>query len=215
MNYAAVLDQVEYLAQNPVTLVVVSKGHSWVEMEPAYVAGCRDFAENRLPEAFEKQSEAPADIRWHYIGPLQKNKVKKAIGRFHLIHSVDTLELAEKIAECSFAAGITTAILLQVNTSGEATKQGLNPQDWKESYGAVQALPGLRIEGLMTMAPLTEDFPRIQRCFHDLRLLREVLTPMTHPPHSLHHLSMGMSHDFPIALREGATLLRLGTVIFK
>ena len=191
-----------------ITLLAVTKGHSWPQTTWLYDAGQRAFGENRLTEAFEKMESAPPDCRWHFIGTLQANKVRKAIGKFALIHSVDSLELAQKISECSLEAGTKTSILLQANTSGEASKHGLSPDAWKRCFDEVITLKGIYVQGLMTMAPLTEDSAAIQRCFAGLRYLRDALDP------SLPHLSMGMSHDFPLAIAEGATLVRIGTALF-
>lgn len=196
-----------------VTLVAVSKGFSWENVKPAYDAGCRNFGENRIQEALPKIEEAPKDIQWHFIGPLQLNKVRKAIGRFVLIHSVDDPKLAKKISECSLEVNLVTSILLQVNTSGEESKQGLSPTEWREAFKEVKDLPGISIRGLMTIAPLTEDKERIRSCFADLRLFRDEL--VDDYKISLPDLSMGMSHDYHLAIEEGATLLRIGSQIFK
>lgn len=191
-----------------IALIAVTKGNPWPQTSWLYDAGQRVFGENRLPEAFEKMESAPADCQWHFIGTLQTNKVRKAIGKFSLIHSVDSLELAQKLSECSLDVGIKTNILLQANTSGEASKHGLTPDAWKRCFEEVISLKGIQVQGLMTMAPLTEDLVAIQRCFAGLRYLRDALDP------SLPHLSMGMSHDFPLAIAEGATIVRIGTALF-
>jgi PLP dependent protein len=193
-----------------VTLIAVSKNRSVEQMMELYRQGCRDFGESRIQEALDKMEKMPTDIRWHLIGTLQKNKVRKAIGKFALVHSVDTPELARKISECSSEAGLTTQILLQANTSGEPSKHGLSPYQWNEAYPKLLKLPNLKIEGLMTMAPLVDDQQLIRRCFSNLRLLRDQLGGSP----ALPILSMGMSHDYRIALEEGATHLRVGTAIF-
>lgn len=219
--YLRILENIAEIAQrsgrdpSAITLVAVSKGYSWTQVQTAYSEGCRDFGESRLQEAFAKKVEAPTDIRWHLIGSLQKNKVRKVVGAFSLIHSVDTLEIAEKISECSHEAQLVTPILLQVNTSGEATKHGLTQKEWKRSLESILALPAIRIEGLMTMAPLVEDKKIIRACFADLRRMRDLLAPQFVPRHPFQHLSMGMSHDYPIAIEEGATLLRIGTALWR
>jgi len=193
-----------------IILVAVSKGVSWPQMQEVYAAGCRDFGENRLPEALEKMEQAPKDIRWHFIGNLQKNKVRKVIGRFAYIHSVDSLELAQKISSCSHEMNLTTHILLQVNTSGEQSKQGLTPEECIAQFDSFEKLSHIKIEGLMTMAPLTEDTKIIHDSFARLRHLRDQLSVKF----QLLQLSMGMSHDWQIAIEEGATMLRIGTAIF-
>lgn len=195
--------------RNPdtITLVAVTKMSPLEHVLPAYESGCRDFGENRVQEALGKISTAPNDLNWHLIGTLQKNKVRKVIGKFALIHSVDRLSLAEKISSCSEEEGIVTLILLEANTSGEEAKHGLTPEEWRECYPQVIALQGIKVEGFMTMAPFVEDEAVIRDCFRQLRLLRDELQPGG-------HLSMGMTHDYPIAIEEGATLLRIGTAIF-
>jgi pyridoxal phosphate enzyme (YggS family) len=175
-------------------------------MLPLYNQGCRHFAENRVDAALEKMELLPEDIQWHLIGTLQKNKVRKVIGKFALIHSVDTPELAKKISDCSLEAGLKTPILLQVNTSGEASKHGLSFEEWQKNYPEVANFEGIMIKGLMTMAPLVDDEKIIRTTFARLRELGKVL--------KLQHLSMGMSQDFPLAIAEGATLLRIGSALF-
>jgi len=198
-----------------ITLVTVTKTHPLEDILPVYDAGCRDFGESRLQEALEKIPQAPQDIRWHFIGTLQSNKVRKAISRFALIHSVDSVELAAKISQISVEMGMTTPILLQANTSGEASKHGLPPDQWKQAFESLLALPGIDIQGLMVMAPLTEDESVIRRCFSELRYLRDELASYPGISSSFRHLSMGMSYDYPIAIEEGATLLRIGSAIFE
>ncbi len=199
---------------NEVQLIAVTKGCAPQLVLSAYRAGCRNFGESRLPEAILKIEATPQDAQWHLIGTLQKNKVRKAIGMFALIHSVDSLELAAKISDVSLEMGKKTAILLQANMSGESSKHGLSSQAWKNVFGKCLDLPGIEIRGLMTMAPLTDNEEEITRCFSGLRILREELQNMAKNRATLQHLSMGMSHDYRIAIREGATLLRIGTSIF-
>jgi len=192
---------------NEIKLVAVTKGYPLEHVLPAYDAGAKIFGENRVQEALLKIDQAPKEIDWHLIGSLQKNKVRKAVGRFSLIHSVDCVDLARKISEVSIELGIVTAILLQVNTSGEETKHGLTPLEFTEAWPSLLPLKGIDIQGLMTMAPFVEDPQIIRECFQELRLLRD--------KHGLKHLSMGMSHDWRLAIEEGATLLRVGSAIFR
>lgn len=180
-------------------LVAVTKGHDWNECLPLYEQGLRDFGENRVQEAIPKIEAAPLDARWHFIGSLQKNKVSKVLGKFVLIHSVDNLELAEKISDLGGAE-----ILLQVNIRHQ---HGFTPADLRRNFQKMNDLPGLKIRGLMTMAPLTDDVALIRDTFKQVRLLRDEL--------GLKELSMGMSHDWKIALDEGSTLLRIGTALFN
>ncbi|MCC5831803.1 MAG: YggS family pyridoxal phosphate-dependent enzyme [Chlamydiales bacterium] len=195
-------------------LVAVSKGRAVEEIKEAYGAGCRDFGENRIQEALEKMEKAPSDIRWHFIGKLQKNKVNKAVGHFALIHSVDSPELAERLSRASEERGIKTAILLEANTSGEAAKSGLSAEGWEREFAEVVALKGIEVHGLMTMAPFTQEEEVIRHSFSELRLLRDRLQEIAKKRAQLSTLSMGMTHDYPIAIQEGATIIRIGTAIF-
>lgn len=220
-NYKKICDEIAFTAMkcgrkiSEVTLVAVTKNIPWKDILPIYEKGCREFGESRLHEALEKQTESPEDVNWHFIGTLQKNKIRKAIERFVLIHSVDTPDLAQKISECSIEKGITTKVLLEVNTSGEHSKHGLSVDEWERSFETVISLKGISIEGLMTMAPYTEEEAIIRNCFVKLRELREKLRLSLPEPNKFLHLSMGMSHDFKIAIEEGATLLRIGTALFS
>lgn len=197
-----------------ISLVAVSKNCPVESIASAYEEGCKLFGESRVLEALDKIPQLPSDCLWHLIGSLQKNKVSKAISAFQLIHSVDTPELAQKISQASQAQNLTTAILLQVNTSGELTKHGLSPLEWERSLDFINELPHLKIEGLMTMAPFTEDEQVIRSCFRSLYQLRERWRSQIKEPALFQQLSMGMSHDFLIAIEEGATLLRIGSAIF-
>lgn len=192
-----------------IILLAVSKGCSLEEILSTHKEGCRDFGESRVQEALLKIPAAPQGIRWHLIGSLQKNKVNKAIGKFALIHSVDSLELAEKISNASLE-GPKTAILLQVNTSGEPSKHGLSGEEWLKGLERVLQLPGISVEGLMTIAPFVEDEKIIRECFASLRKWQGIFSRYC----PMRHLSMGMSHDWRIAVEEGATILRIGTTIF-
>lgn len=219
-SYRSVKDHVDELARrcgrdpDSISLVAVTKTHSIEQVMPIYQAGCRDFGESRVQEALDKMPLMPDDSRWHLIGTLQANKIKKIIGRFVLIHSVDSLELTKKISEYSMLAKIVTPLLLQVNTSGELTKHGFTPEELRLQIREVFALEGVEVRGLMTMAPLTEDVGVIRQCFSILRYLRDEIKGWLDIPASFRELSMGMSHDYPIAIEEGATILRVGSAIF-
>lgn len=196
-----------------ISILFVSKYCSLESMESAYQEGCTMFGESRLQEALPKIHNFPHPCQWHFIGSLQRNKVAKVIDFFDLIHSVDSLELAHKIAIESESQNIRTSILLQVNTSGEKTKQGLSPSEWENQLTQLNALPNLSIEGLMTMAPLTQDADVIRKCFSMLTQCRERWKPLMNNSDVFKHLSMGMSNDYLIAIEEGATLLRIGSAI--
>lgn len=215
-RYRRLLNEIEGHAvacgRNPkeVSLVVVSKGHSWGEVEPLYEAGHRLFAENRLVEGLAKISEAPQDVEWHFIGSIQKNKARKTSENFALIHSVDSFELAKKISDCE----LESRILLQINVSGEVSKHGMTQEECVAMSERILSLPGLSVEGLMTMAPLTDDESLIRECFKNLRLLQKSLQK-TYGAATFPHLSMGMSNDYRLAIEEGSTLLRIGSALLK
>ncbi|MGM0440718.1 MAG: YggS family pyridoxal phosphate-dependent enzyme [Chlamydiota bacterium] len=211
--YMKVLEDVAAVARScgrkpeEITVVAVSKYIPLPDIQTVYSEGCRDFGESRLTEALEKAAHLPQGVRWHLIGSLQSKKVNKAIGKFDLIHSVDTLKLAHKISSSSLSHNITTNILLQVNTSGEESKHGFAVEECISAFEEVQNLPNIKVEGLMTMAPATEDTSIIRRCFKQLAELRDQL--------GVKHLSMGMSNDYRIAIEEGSTMVRVGSRIFS
>lgn len=217
-NYEFLLKKVRELAlkagrdPNEIKLIAVTKTWPLEHVMPAYEAGCRLFGENRVDEALAKMEQAPNDLQWHLIGTLQSKKVNKTIGKFALIHAVDSVKLAEKISAASLREGVVTSILLQANTSLEESKHGLTPHEWKISFSQVKKLEGLSIQGFMTMAPLTDDETVIRECFSQLRRLRDEI--QTSEKCKLPELSMGMSNDYPIAIEEGATILRIGSSIF-
>ena len=200
-------------ASKEITLIAVSKTHSVASIQDVYQQGCRHFGENRVQEALEKMSQLPSDCQWHFVGTLQKNKINKVLSHFQLIHSVDSVELAQQIAQASQQRQLTTSILLQVNTSLEATKHGLTGEQWEEQLPAVIDLKGIEIKGLMTIGPLTMDQAHIRAAFAQLRELRNRWRPSMKQPH-FYDLSMGMSNDYLIAIEEGATLIRIGSAIF-
>lgn len=200
--------------RNPedITLVAVSKQHPVSSVLLAYNAGCLDFGENRVKEAEEKIPRAPDDTRWHFVGRLQSGRVPIVVDSFDLIHSVDSRSLAERISDRSEKIGKITEILLQVNTSGEESKQGLSPEEWEVFFDEVVAMKGVSVKGLMTMAPFTDDKEAIRATFSRLREFRDKVNPCSGD--EVFHLSMGMSNDYEIAIEEGATILRIGTEIF-
>jgi hypothetical protein len=196
-----------------ITIIAVTKSVPWSSGMQLYAAGQRHFAENRLQIALPKMAEAPGDVQWHFIGRLQRNKVKKVVAAFDWIDSVDSVALAEEISICSAATGRNPKILLQVNSSGESTKQGFTIPEALEAAGAIAAMPSMQLMGLMTIAPHHVSSVELHQCFGQLRKLRERLTLECNL--SLPHLSMGMSSDYPVAIAEGATMVRIGTALFS
>lgn len=215
-NLAKVKEQIDNIN---VKIIAVTKYSSQEQIFEAYNLGVRNFGESYLQDAIEKisrksQYENPEDlISWHFIGRLQKNKVKQVVGKFCLIHSVDSLELGVLINKVANGNGLVQDVLLQVNISGEETKAGFNPDDLRDSFGKLIKLPDIRIQGLMTIAPKTDDKNLIRSYFSDLSRLQKELNKnfMT----DIKELSMGMTNDYKIAVECGATMIRIGKGLFK
>jgi pyridoxal phosphate enzyme (YggS family) len=200
--------------RNPdeVKLIAVSKYFGVDTIIEAKNCGLSDFGENRAQELTLKYEKLGNTVTWHFIGTLQKNKVKFAVNAAELIHSVDSLELVEEINLKAEKLGIVQKILLEVKTSGEETKSGLETEN--EIMNLVKRcseLKNIKLEGLMTMAPLTEDANIIRKSFRDLRNLKDQIN---NKGYNLTELSMGMTSDFEIAIEEGATMIRIGSAIF-
>ena len=222
-NLNAVRQRIEQAAQragrnpNEITLVAVSKTKPMAAIQAAYSAGQRDFGENRLDELWEKVDQAHAlgltDIRWHMIGTIQSRKTAQAVGPFALIHSVDREKIANYLSRDALATGNVMNILLEVNASGESTKHGFTPDELVQLAPTLLRLPGIRIQGLMTMAPHAENPEATRPVFQALRQLSDQLTA-AHGHEQWSQLSMGMTNDFEIAIEEGATLVRIGSAIF-
>jgi pyridoxal phosphate enzyme (YggS family) len=189
-----------------VTLVAVTKTVDAAAIETAFNSGIRDFGESRVQEAkpkIEQLQRLKPGITWHMLGHLQTNKAKTAADIFDIIHSVDSLKLAETLNDCSPKR---LPILIQVNISAEATKGGFQLPEVKDAVKQIGRLPNLEIQGLMTIAPWVDNAEEVRPIFRQMRQLRDSL--------GLRHLSMGMSDDFEVAIEEGATLVRIGRAIF-
>lgn len=197
--------------RHPVSIVAVTKGHGAQAIRAAVSAGLEDIGENRVQEALQKQDGLPdLSVRWHLIGTLQRNKARHVAGRFALIHSVDRADLAAEL-DRRVPVGSRQAVLVQVNCSGEPQKSGIPPESLAELLDQLRSLERLEAQGLMTMSALTADASEQRRTFRQLRELRDAAE---RSGHRLPQLSMGMSGDYPIAVEEGATMIRLGTVLF-
>ncbi len=217
MSVAANLARIkETLGMAPVTLIAVTKTVGMASIEEAYASGVTEFGENRVQDALEKQQQVPPHmsdkIHWHLIGHLQTNKVKKIIGKFNLIHSVDSFHLAQEISAQAQSRSTVQPVLLQVKVVADPAKSGFEPEELRAKFGQLMALPGLRIDGLMTMAPLTDDRAVWHTCFNGLRALRDELASGFGIP--LKELSMGMTQDWQEAVQCGATMIRLGRAVF-
>ena len=196
---------------HPVRIVAVTKSQGPEAVRAAAAAGLEDVGENRVQEALAKQEGlADVGVRWHLIGSLQRNKARQVIGRFALIHSLDRVELATEL-DRRVTAGTRQAVLVEVNCSGEPQKGGVEPERLEALLEQIAGLPRLELRGLMTLAALSDDEGVQRRAFGLLRSLRD---RMQRAGYALPELSMGMSGDFPVAVEEGATLVRLGTLLF-
>lgn len=212
---AGVRDTIERARQQggygqTVTIVGVTKTYGPDAVVAAWNAGIQDVGENRVQEATEKMASVAVPVRWHMIGHLQRNKVKQ-LDAFHLVHSMDSARLADALAAHGVERGRPVDVLAQVNVSGEGSKGGYEPAGFEREVERLRGLPGLVVRGVMTMAPLGADDATLRRVFGGARRCAELLRAGGHPAMEL---SMGMSGDYEIAVKEGATLVRLGTILF-
>ena len=197
-----------------VHLICVTKTKPEEMLQEAYEAGQRDFGENKVQEICRKKPNLPQDVRWHMIGHLQRNKVKQPIGQTVMIHSVDSIRLAETISAEALKAGITIPVLIEVNMAGEDSKFGVSPDETEALVRAASALEGIKVSGLMTIAPYTDDPETNRPYFAGLRELAVDIGQKCIDNVSMSVLSMGMTGDFEVAIEEGATHIRVGTGIF-
>lgn len=197
-----------------VTLIAVSKTKPIPMLQEAYEYGCRHFGENKVQELVDKYEVMPKDIKWHMIGHLQRNKVKYIVDKVYLIHSVDSLRLAEEISKEALKKQVTVNILVEVNVAGEDSKFGTTTQEALELVQAISALPGISIKGLMTIAPYVENGEENRQYFVKLRQLSVDIMRKNIDNVSMDVLSMGMTGDYQVAVEEGATYVRVGTGIF-
>ena len=202
--------QVRRRVGQDVTIIAVTKTYGRDAVEAAWRSGLRDVGENRVQEAVAKMAAIQVPVRWHLIGHVQRNKVKDVDG-FALVHSVDSARLADALDELGVARARAVDVLLQVNTSGELSKYGWAPEDLRAEAERLVERPGVRVRGIMTMAPLDASVDVLRATF---RGAREALAVVREAGHPATELSMGMSNDFEIAVEEGATMVRLGTILF-
>ncbi len=200
--------------RDEVTLVAVSKTKPVEMIREAYDAGIRDFGENKVQEMMEKQEQLPGDIRWHMIGHLQRNKVKYLIGKVHLIHSVDSLRLAQDISAQSIKNDVDTDILIEVNIAGEASKFGISRDEALTLVEQAALLPRIHIKGLMVVAPYVDDPEENRSYFKQMKQLSLDIESKNIDNATVCMLSMGMTGDYEVAIEEGATRVRVGTGIF-
>ncbi|MCI8895577.1 MAG: YggS family pyridoxal phosphate-dependent enzyme [Lachnospiraceae bacterium] len=197
-----------------VTLIAVSKTKPVSMLETVYEAGIREFGENKVQELTEKYELLPKDIHWHMIGHLQRNKVKYIVDKACLIHSVDSLRLAEEISRMAQAKQVEADILVEVNIAGEESKFGMTAQEAISLVTEIAALPGIHVRGLMTIAPFVEDPEENRMYFRKMKELSVDINRKNIDNVGMDILSMGMTGDYMVAIEEGATMVRVGTGIF-
>lgn len=197
-----------------VTLIAVSKTKPVSALQEAYDAGVRDFGENKVQELTTKAEVLPQDIRWHMIGHLQRNKVKYIIGKVCMIHSVDSLRLAEEISREAVKKQTEVDILIEVNVAEEESKFGVSPDEAENLVRQIAVLPGIHVRGLMTIAPFVEDAEKNRKYFRQLRQLAVDIGSKNIDNIDMSILSMGMTGDYRVAIEEGAAYVRVGTGIF-
>lgn len=196
-----------------VRIVVVTKGHPLEAVEAALGAGLEDLGENRIEELEAKARRVGgAEVRWHMVGHVQRRAAPRLRGVAYLLHSLDSLRLAERLERTASEGEDVLRVLVQVNVSGEASKSGFESGDALDALERLAGLSSLRVEGLMTMAPFTEDAEVLRRTFGDLRRLHEEARERV-PGYRGVELSMGMSNDFELAVEEGSTIVRIGTAL--
>ncbi len=200
-----------------VTLLAVSKTKPMEDIVAAYAAGQRAFGENRLEELWQKVEAARElgldEIRWHMIGSIQSRKTSLTVGPFELVHSVDRMKIVIRMSRDALEAETITEVLLEVNVSGEESKHGFSPAELRKEVAEIVTLPGIRVHGLMTMAPIVDDPEKVRSYFAQLRALRDELANQ-YSSVDWSELSMGMTQDYEVAVEEGATIVRVGSAIF-
>ncbi len=219
-NYEKVEENIENACKrsgrdrSEVTLISVSKTKPVEMLKEAYDLGARNFGENKVQELCEKYKVLPEDIHWHMIGHLQRNKVKDVIDKAELIHSVDSLRLAETIEKEAEKKNLTVNILLEVNVAREESKFGADPDEVDKLVEEIAKLPHIRIQGLMTIAPNVEDPEENRLIFRGLHKIAVDIAKKNIDNVNMNILSMGMTNDYQVAIEEGATMVRVGTGIF-
>ena len=199
---------------NEVTLIAVSKTKPYTAIEEALPTGVRDYGENKVQELCDKYEILPKDIRWHMIGHLQRNKVKYLVGKVSLIHSVDSIRLAEQIEKEYAKADEIANILIEVNMAQEESKFGITSEETEQLVREIAKFPHIRIKGLMTIAPYTDNPESNRVYFRNMKKLSVDIENKNIDNVSMSVLSMGMTGDYQVAVEEGATLVRVGTGIF-
>lgn len=219
-NYLAVEEKVKEACRragrnrDEVTLIAVSKTKPMSMIEELLPLGVVDFGENKVQELTAKEEALPSGLHWHMIGHLQRNKVKYIVDKAYLIHSVDSLRLAEVVSQEAVKKGVTANILIEVNVAGEDSKFGVAPEETAALAEAISKLPNIAVKGLMTIAPFVENAEENREVFRNLRKLSVDIEEKKFNNVTMAVLSMGMTGDYEVAIEEGATMVRVGTGIF-
>lgn len=219
-NYRAVEEKVRNAckkagrSREEVTLIAVSKTKPVSMIEELLPLGVRDFGENKVQELTAKEEVLPKDIRWHMIGHLQRNKVKYVIDKACMIHSVDSLRLAQEISKEAVKHDLVMSVLIEVNVAGEESKFGVSVEEAPSLVEEAAKLPGIQVKGLMTIAPNVDDPEENRNVFRNLRKLSVDIREKNFDNVTMNVLSMGMTGDYEVAIEEGATHVRVGTGIF-
>ena len=200
--------------RDEVALIAVSKTKPLPLLKEAYEAGARDFGENKVQDLLDRIPEMPSDVRWHMIGHLQRNKVKYIVGKVAMIHSVDSLRLAEEISREAVKQGVEVDVLIEVNVAGEESKFGVSPEEAPSLAKEISKMPSIHVRGLMTIAPFTEVAEENRQFFRKLKQLSVDIESKNIDNVNMSVLSMGMTGDYAVAIEEGATYVRVGTGIF-
>ena len=200
--------------RSEVQLIAVSKTKPVEMLKEAYDCQIRDFGENKPQEIREKFPQLPEDIRWHMIGPLQRNKIKYIIDKVCMIHSIESVRLAEAVSEEAAKHGRVIPVLVEVNMAGEETKFGIRPEETEDFIREISLLPNIQVNGLMTIAPYTENAEDNRIYFRNLKKLYVDIKEKNIDNVVMSNLSMGMTGDYEVAIEEGATMVRVGTGIF-
>ena len=201
-------------SSDEVMLIAVSKTKPVEMLLEAYDEGCRHFGENKVQELVDKYEVMPGDIKWHMIGHLQRNKVKYIVDKVYMIHSVDSLRLAEEISKEAVKKSVTVSVLIEVNVAGEESKFGVAPSELEALVRHIAVLPGIAVKGLMTIAPYVDNPEDNRRYFAALKQLSVDITKKNIDNITMNVLSMGMTGDYTVAIEEGASYVRVGTGIF-
>ncbi|QDV52812.1 YggS family pyridoxal phosphate-dependent enzyme [Gimesia fumaroli] len=198
-----------------VTFIAVTKYARLEWVHALLELGCTHLGESRTPQLEERASLLPADLHWHFIGPLQRNKVRRTVQHSSLIHSVDSLKLLSTIDRIAAESNLQPRVLIEVNLAGETNKKGFSREELVSNWSSLCDHAHVKLEGLMTMAPHTADPELARPVFRELSQLRDQLQVISPAQISLHELSMGMSGDFEVAIEEGATLIRIGSALYE